>query len=96
MRGSGCVLRRGEQNARTWIARQRLLLVLTARSTHAPSAADGGCVINESMLTGESVPVAKTPLPSTGSEAREPFTPNTHKAHALFCGTHVTQVRTCT
>lgn len=50
----------------------------------------GNCIVNESMLTGESVPVTKTPLPSTPGvvyDAKE------HSRHTLFCGTEVIQTR---
>lgn len=50
----------------------------------------GNCILNESMLTGESVPVTKTPIPSSNEvtyEAKE------HARHTLFCGTRVIQTR---
>ncbi|XP_063225948.1 polyamine-transporting ATPase 13A3-like isoform X2 [Bacillus rossius redtenbacheri] len=49
----------------------------------------GNCVVNESMLTGESVPVIKTPP----SLIQEVFDPVYHKRHTLFGGTHVIQTR---
>ncbi|XP_030624742.1 cation-transporting ATPase 13A2-like [Chanos chanos] len=49
----------------------------------------GECMVNESMLTGESVPVMKTPLPSTG----EQYSPESQKRHTLFCGTQVIQAK---
>lgn len=51
----------------------------------------GGCVVNESMLTGESVPVTKSPL--SHQEDTELYSPEEHKRHTLFCGTHVLQTR---
>ncbi|KAH9492495.1 hypothetical protein Btru_025981 [Bulinus truncatus] len=56
----------------------------------------GNCIVNESMLTGESVPVTKTPLPNTAGlkEENDPeVTIKTHSRHILFCGTHVIQTR---
>ncbi|XP_022370304.1 cation-transporting ATPase 13A2 isoform X3 [Enhydra lutris kenyoni] len=49
----------------------------------------GECVVNESALTGESVPVLKTALP----EGPVPYCPETHRRHTLFCGTLILQAR---
>nr|XP_020024449.1 probable cation-transporting ATPase 13A2 isoform X1 [Castor canadensis] len=51
----------------------------------------GECVVNESSLTGESVPVLKTALP----EGPRSYCPETHRRHTLFCGTLVLQARAC-
>ncbi|XP_072027311.1 polyamine-transporting ATPase 13A3-like [Amphiura filiformis] len=55
----------------------------------------GTCIVNESMLTGESVPVTKVSLSSenTTTVQREIYSPETHKRHTLFCGTQVIQTR---
>uniref|UniRef100_A0A3Q3IU56 Polyamine-transporting ATPase 13A3 n=1 Tax=Monopterus albus TaxID=43700 RepID=A0A3Q3IU56_MONAL len=53
----------------------------------------GTCIVNESMLTGESVPVTKTSLPSSGEEAASSYNTEEHKRYTLFCGTHVIQTR---
>lgn len=42
---------------------------------------------------GESVPVTKTGLPSSGEEAARSYGMEEHKRHTLFCGTHVIQTR---
>ncbi|XP_035276744.1 probable cation-transporting ATPase 13A3 isoform X4 [Anguilla anguilla] len=58
----------------------------------------GTCIVNESMLTGESVPVTKTNLPNPDQEKKEEeeaivYSVEEHKRHTLFCGTHVIQTR---
>jgi P-type E1-E2 ATPase len=50
----------------------------------------GECVVDESSLTGETVPVVKTLLPST---QQVPFSIDRHKAHVLFAGSKVIQVK---
>ncbi|KAJ8972853.1 hypothetical protein NQ317_010276 [Molorchus minor] len=50
----------------------------------------GNCILNESMLTGESVPVTKTALPNVSNVL---YDPKEHARHTLFCGTHVIQTR---
>ncbi|KAG8225089.1 hypothetical protein J437_LFUL000068 [Ladona fulva] len=53
----------------------------------------GNCIVNESMLTGESVPVTKTPLPFGHPGASSAYDPKDHSRHTLFCGTRVIQTR---
>ncbi|XP_055078913.1 cation-transporting ATPase 13A2 isoform X2 [Periophthalmus magnuspinnatus] len=47
----------------------------------------GECLVNESMLTGESVPVLKTPLPAGDQR----YNSETERRYTLFCGTQVIQ-----
>ncbi|XP_017370097.1 probable cation-transporting ATPase 13A3 isoform X1 [Cebus imitator] len=58
---------------------------------------NGTCIVNESMLTGESVPVTKTNLPNPSVDVKgkgdELYNPEIHKRHTLFCGTTVIQTR---
>ncbi|XP_072037099.1 polyamine-transporting ATPase 13A3-like [Amphiura filiformis] len=55
----------------------------------------GNCIVNESMLTGESVPVTKIPLPKNSSDKATPgiYVPDDHKRNTLFCGTRIIQTR---
>lgn len=50
----------------------------------------GECVVDESSLTGETVPVVKTLLPATQEVS---FSVDRHKAHILFAGSRVIQVK---
>ncbi|RZF39245.1 hypothetical protein LSTR_LSTR010339 [Laodelphax striatellus] len=50
----------------------------------------GTCVVIENALTGESVPVIKTPLPNSSAVL---FDEKEHGLHTLFCGTKVLQTR---
>ncbi|XP_011613206.2 probable cation-transporting ATPase 13A3 isoform X1 [Takifugu rubripes] len=77
------------------------LMVIPSNGTIMPCDAvlvSGTCIVNESMLTGESVPVTKTNLPNPfhgdgGDEADCPYNTEEHKRHTLFCGTNVIQTR---
>ncbi len=50
----------------------------------------GNCILDESMLTGESVPVTKTPLPCKKDLI---YDSKEHARHTLFSGTKVIQTR---
>ncbi|XP_046905428.1 polyamine-transporting ATPase 13A3 isoform X1 [Hypomesus transpacificus] len=79
------------------------VVVIPSNGTIMPCDAvliSGTCIVNESMLTGESVPVTKTNLPNPGHaqgdkalEDDTPYSTEEHKRHTLFCGTHVIQTR---
>lgn len=53
----------------------------------------GTCIVNESMLTGESVPVMKSSLPLNDEDETDFYDPERHKRHTLFSGTNVIQTR---
>ncbi|VDP27397.1 unnamed protein product, partial [Soboliphyme baturini] len=57
----------------------------------------GNCIVNESSLTGESVPVTKTPLivpkDSLTVDGYSLYDPKVHAKHTLFCGTTILQTR---
>ncbi|XP_061097900.1 polyamine-transporting ATPase 13A3-like isoform X1 [Conger conger] len=77
------------------------VLVIPTNGTIMPCDAlliSGTCIVNESMLTGESVPVTKTNLPNPDQGRKEAeeasvYSVEEHKRHTLFCGTHVIQTR---
>ena len=50
----------------------------------------GSCTLDESMLTGESVPICKVSLTDDYNSL---FSPITHKNNTLFCGTQVLTVQ---
>ncbi|KAL1021114.1 hypothetical protein UPYG_G00009000 [Umbra pygmaea] len=49
----------------------------------------GECMVNESILTGESIPVMKTPLPAGGGR----YSPEAQRRHTLFGGTQCIQAK---
>ncbi|KAM5165293.1 polyamine-transporting ATPase 13A3 [Mantella aurantiaca] len=75
------------------------LMLIPPNGTIMPCDAvliSGTCIVNESMLTGESVPVTKTNLPDSSNSRGgqdEIYSTEIHKRHTLFCGTNVIQTR---
>ncbi|KAJ3312746.1 hypothetical protein HDV04_002710 [Boothiomyces sp. JEL0838] len=58
----------------------------------------GDCIVNESMLTGESLPVSKSPIPdqelaSLDFEAEEPASSPHMSKYFLFSGTKIIRIR---
>ncbi|XP_078521831.1 putative cation-transporting ATPase 13A4 [Lissotriton helveticus] len=74
------------------------VIALTGNKLYLPCDAiliKGSCVVDEGMLTGESVPVTKMPLPDAdGSMPWKVFSGEDYKRHILFCGTNVIQSKT--
>lgn len=59
---------------------------------------EGDCIINECMLTGESLPVSKTPIPDADLkmlefEDEEPASSQRLSKFFLFCGTRIVRAR---
>lgn len=48
--------------------------------------------LHKHVISGESIPVTKTPLPNPPNTAMM-YDPKHHAKHTLFCGTHVIQTR---
>ncbi|KAM3930935.1 putative cation-transporting ATPase 13A4 [Leptodactylus fuscus] len=74
------------------------LIVLTGKRFFLPCDCillRGSCIVNEGMLTGESIPVTKTPLDQVvNSTPWKLHSGEDYKRHVLFCGTEVIQTTT--
>ncbi|XP_072266257.1 probable cation-transporting ATPase 13A4 [Pyxicephalus adspersus] len=58
---------------------------------------NGTCVVNEGMLTGESIPVTKTQLPHLDKTMPwKQYSGENYKCHVLFCGTEVIRTESTT
>jgi len=51
---------------------------------------EGTCTVNESMLTGECVPIAKNAL---SMSAESIYSPKVNKKNTLYCGTEILQIQ---
>ncbi|MEE6501522.1 hypothetical protein FKM82_004224 [Ascaphus truei] len=73
------------------------VIILAGNKLYLPCDAilvSGGCTVNEGMLTGESIPVTKTPLPHVDNSVPwKTHSGEDYKRHVLFCGTEVIQTK---
>ncbi|KAF4801770.1 putative cation-transporting ATPase 13A5 [Turdus rufiventris] len=73
------------------------MLILKEGKTLLPCDAilvSGQCTVNESMLTGESIPVTKTHLPQADNfKPWKVYCAEDYRKHVLFCGTEVIQTK---
>ncbi|XP_078523501.1 putative cation-transporting ATPase 13A4 [Lissotriton helveticus] len=71
------------------------VIILTGNKLYLPCDAvliNGSCIVDEGMLTGESVPVTKMPLPEADSPMPwKEYSGENYKRHILFCGTNLIQ-----
>ncbi|XP_053567848.1 probable cation-transporting ATPase 13A4 [Bombina bombina] len=71
------------------------IIVLTGKKLFLPCDCillRGSCIVNEGMLTGESIPVTKTPLDNVSNSVPWKIqSGEDYKRHVLFCGTEVIQ-----
>ncbi|XP_055481132.1 probable cation-transporting ATPase 13A4 isoform X3 [Psammomys obesus] len=94
---SVCERKAGAQDLKSRLLVPGDLLILTGSRVQMPCDAiliDGSCVVDEGMLTGESIPVTKTPLSQSASSAPWKMQAEADpRRHVLFCGTEVIQAK---
>ncbi|XP_044148500.1 probable cation-transporting ATPase 13A5 [Bufo gargarizans] len=73
------------------------VLIISEKKFYLPCDAlliSGGCITNECMLTGESVPVTKVPLPNVDNGIPwKLHSGENYRAHMLYCGTEVIKTK---
>ncbi|XP_041419198.1 probable cation-transporting ATPase 13A4 isoform X2 [Xenopus laevis] len=86
-----------EVESQTLVPGDVIILYISENKHFLPCDAiliNGACTVNEGMLTGESTPVSKVPLPRI--ESSMPWKMQCgedYKRHVLFCGTEVIQIK---
>ncbi|XP_078523096.1 putative cation-transporting ATPase 13A4 [Lissotriton helveticus] len=74
------------------------VILLPGKKLYLPCDAiliNGSCIVDEGMLTGESVPVKKIPLPNINNSVPwKIHSKEDYKKHILFCGTELIQSKT--
>ncbi|XP_023338500.1 probable cation-transporting ATPase 13A3 isoform X3 [Eurytemora carolleeae] len=93
-----CILRRGSIVEETDTAKLVPGDLIVLPKTGCTMSCDvvlltGTAIVNEAMLTGESVPVTKSAVPHLDAASDEPYNPEVHNRHTIFAGTHVIQTR---
>jgi cation-transporting ATPase 13A3/4/5 len=89
-------MRSGEENALTSVKSSELVpgdVIEIPQSATMPCdlvLLTGSCIVNESMLTGESIPVIKNSLPYTSNDI---YDPESDQKYTLYGGTEVIQTR---
>ncbi|XP_053566195.1 probable cation-transporting ATPase 13A5 [Bombina bombina] len=73
------------------------VIILTGKQLDLPCDAiliSGGCIVNEGLLTGESIPVTKVPLPYLENAIPwKTYLGDNYKGHVLYCGTQVIKTK---
>ncbi|XP_069473526.1 probable cation-transporting ATPase 13A4 isoform X2 [Ambystoma mexicanum] len=73
------------------------VFILPEKKLHLPCDAillNGSCIVDEGMLTGESLPVTKVPLPNIDNSVPWRIqSEEDYKKHVLFCGTELIQIK---